>query len=73
MVVTPTAITFANLADSTMQPYSCEFNQLSKDSDADYLVSATVEQRAHGETRIFALTNNGEVVYFHAKIPLKSD
>ena len=58
MIVTPSAIVFANLADSTMHPYACELNQLSNDLSATKIVSATVEQKPHGETRIFAMTDH---------------
>lgn len=55
MVVTPKAITFANVADSSMLPYSCEYNYL---TDGSEIVSATVEQKLNNEVKIFATTSD---------------
>lgn len=65
MVVTPKAITFANVADSSMLPYSCEYNYV---GDASEIVQATVEQRVNNEVRIFATTTDSLLLVFQAKI-----
>jgi len=43
MVVTPYGVSFANLADSKMEPYSCEFNHMSRHEGSAKIVNVALE------------------------------
>jgi hypothetical protein len=73
LVVTPSSITFANLATSTMEPYSCELNQMLRYEGAPRIKHVVVEQKSHTESRIFALTTDQQLVYFHVTTKQKNE
>jgi hypothetical protein len=69
VVATPYALVFANLADSSMQPFGCELSQTGPCS----IVDIAIEQRPNNEMLLFALTNCSSMAYFKAKSTAKPD